>query len=379
MKTQFVKRISKTAAVIALATASSLCLVSNSFADGTNQFSCPGGGPDCLIAGYGQNQYNWLVNPPYDQATIANGNNLLQSLMPDIATTQSNMLGQGILNTLTTVDPTQIMIDSINNFNSPLTPTLASPVTALSVAQAATSSIVCGITPSADICKTAQMPLAEQTASYNLDTLLGPTVYQSINIGGNSTLDQNQSAQAFIQLLSGLNSPMPVVNFSNVASKDLPDLLNRTDVINYLTALRSYAAQEGVGLSNLYHYYAERVSVTGLGAAANLPPPTGSMIPPINASPLQVEDYYANRRLNDSNWYSQMQNASPAAIQREQLYLLAEIRSELFKNRMEMERMTATLSAMELQQAQGARTLLQQSAGAVKDPLKPPLSPNTQQ
>src|SRR5690606_20968040 len=68
-----------------------------------------------------------------------------------------------------------------------------------------------------------------------------------------------------------------------------------------------------------------------------------------NASPLQVEDYLAKKRIMNPNWYASIEAASPTTVLREMLYVMAEMRFELYQQRMQNELVLATLSALQLQ------------------------------
>lgn len=58
------------------------------------------------------------------------------------------------------------------------------------------------------------------------------------------------------------------------------------------------------------------------------------------------------------SWYNKIEHAGPATLQRENLMLLAEMRYELYKNRMINERILATLSTTELQNTENIRLQL---------------------
>jgi len=64
-------------------------------------------------------------------------------------------------------------------------------------------------------------------------------------------------------------------------------------------------------------------------------------------TPLQLESYAANRRLTP-DYYKEMAGAPPAAIARETLFALAEIRQQLYQNQLMGERLLATLSVIAL-------------------------------
>ena len=85
----------------------------------------------------------------------------------------------------------------------------------------------------------------------------------------------------------------------------------------------------------------------GLGTAAGLAATQ-------KASPLQVEAYQANHRIQDSKWYQSVQNASPADVQRNILIVLAEIEHQNYEAHLDRERLLAAITASNLQTNIGA-------------------------
>lgn len=195
-------------------------------------------------------------------------------------------------------------------------------------------------------------------------------------------LCQSFAAQSFISYLSALANPPLIPDFKKLAppiysQTQISQFRSSTKVQNYLTALRSYTAAQSVSLSNLYHLYAERVIQEGLGKTLNVHKYStvdeagkvvpGEVIPDV--SPLQAEEYLAKRRVYDPGWYKEMESTtSPFTLARETLYVLAEIRLELFKNRMETERLLATLSSMQLVALKPEKALLDQQASTIEMP-----------
>ncbi len=168
----------------------------------------------------------------------------------------------------------------------------------------------------------------QQTAPFNLDTLLLPSSYNQ-----NETDDTNQ----FINYVTFQSMPFP-----NLAPKELE---STTAVMqSYKAFLGTYAALQSIGTSNLEALSAERQPVSGLGTLAGMNT--------ADASPLQVDEYNAERRTLNPQWYDQMETANPVTLSRETLYVLAEVRAELYTQRIIQERMLATMSAMQLMQTQ---------------------------
>ena len=128
-------------------------------------------------------------------------------------------------------------------------------------------------------------------------------------------------------------------------------------------ALRSLVAAQSVGASNLYQMMANRIIQPGLGTTVGLVDSQGQPI--ADASNVQVQNYLATRRSQDKNWYAAMSAASPTTVARETLFVLAEIREQLFTLQKQNERMLATMSVMEMQNTQLSKLNLMQLEQAV--------------
>lgn len=298
----------------------------------SNPFNC-GGGVDCLIAGYGVNQQAyWLTQPPPDQAQSMAVGGILQSIMTTPTTDSDAFTLPAIINTLTTVDPTPVAINA------------ATTLPAILVAPG-----LCTKTLFGDCANNPQADAQTKATNFSLNTLLGPVAYQTVN-----NANQQTAAQNFITWVSGITQPIGVIDFSGAklpAGETQTAVESIPDVATYVVMQRTYTAQQAVGLSNLYELFSERVPKKGLGAQAGMPNSTSST----SESPLQIEQYLATRQIADPNWYTSMQTASPAAVSRATLFLLAELPPMLYQLHLDMERMTATLSVMEIQQTAGSR------------------------
>lgn len=205
--------------------------------------------------------------------------------------------------------------------------------------------------------------------------------------GTDKPLCQSYAAQSFIGFVSGLSNPPNIPSFSSLKSKNVSeDQINAfrqsAPVQQYLAELRAYTAEQSVGLNNFYHLYAQRIIQKDLGKKLNVHEfstvdEKGNIVPgqPIaDVSPLEAEEYLARRRVYDPAWYKDMESAtSPLTLARESLYILAEIRLELFKARMENQRLLATLSTLQLQSLRTQKILIDQQASLLKLPSPPSL------
>jgi hypothetical protein len=186
---------------------------------------------------------------------------------------------------------------------------------------------------------------APTTAPINLDSLITPVQYPRTSGEVN---EKQQSALLFINFITGVAQPMPSLNLAAAKNaKERDDILNTPSVKKYFVAFLRQIANYSVGISNFYYLYAERVPIP----TQNRDIPSGLKLPEYltkEASPLAIDQYSATRRIQSKEWYQEMQTTTPATIQREMLYLLAEMRYELFQLRMVNERLLATESAMQI-------------------------------
>lgn len=194
----------------------------------------------------------------------------------------------------------------------------------------------------------------------NMDSLMRPTQYDK---------EQQINARNFIRFITGLASPPPALNFGKLDAKERDAILQNTKVQQYLLALRTLTAMSSVGMSNLYSLYAERVPLK-----MDNPNPQDSQ-KQIEKSALQMQQEMASRRLRDATWYAKMEAAAPATIEREMLYLLAEIRFELFQNRMVNERLLATQSVQQIQNASATPAVMQLQQQFSEINNAPPFTP----
>jgi len=173
------------------------------------------------------------------------------------------------------------------------------------------------------------------TAPLDFNTLIGPSRYDQ---------DKMKSALLFVAFAGGMAHPQETLDFEKEVKPKLKE--GNANALAYMTALRAYAASQSVGLSNLFEMYAQRVPQKNLAKEAGwedkFPGETKDGI-----SPLQLDEYSAKRRITNENWYISMETATPVTVQREMLYVLAEMRQEMFKTRMAIERLTATMSVLQ--------------------------------
>lgn len=159
-----------------------------------------------------------------------------------------------------------------------------------------------------------------------------------------------QAAENFIKLMANMDNTPKTLTASTLSQ---PSAAQK----NYLTRLATFVAIQSVALNNLYQMYNNRVVQTGLGSqvgmvkltenSANSNTKVGAAVS--DASPMQVKQYLAQRRVKNAAWFEEMEKAAPANVDREMLYVLAEMREELFEQRLMYEQMLATMSALQLE------------------------------
>lgn len=205
----------------------------------------------------------------------------------------------------------------------------------------------------------------------NFDSLIGPSGYASSSTSG-STSDPETLALNFIRFVSGLATPVPVASANDLNANGV----SAAQRYDYLVALRTFVAAQSVGTSNLYQIFSRRHVYPGLGSSVGMKQPDtvdangnvtqGAAV--TDASEAQVDDYIAQRRTTSASWYQNMEKATPITVQRETLYVLAEIQTSLNELKKLDEKILATLSTMQLMQLQASKkdlseklTKLQQS------------------
>lgn len=204
--------------------------------------------------------------------------------------------------------------------------------------------------------------------SLSFDSLVGPLVYvpnAKEDTGGSDSDDKKSSnlglfgkdpatqADSFIRYASGSVLPLakPSLNDYNaliktITNKSTPVAQKAAGVAQlnaYRLMLRSYAAQTSVGVSNLYHLMGKRM----VNKKNN------------SASQAELEFQMATSRLasakksgaqdSQSDWLTNLKQATPAEVQRQTAILLAEMNYQLYLSRMSQERLLATMSVLQLQ------------------------------
>lgn len=162
---------------------------------------------------------------------------------------------------------------------------------------------------------------------YNIDSLFAAPYsagslfhYVPANLLANSPFKQylayqQNPGEVYISLVSGALTPPPATEQSNSA---------------YLPQIRRIAAAQTAGVYALQEIFNRSKPVD---SSNTLLQQLGKNLPDNNHQPKnerEIEKFMATRRLDPQNgWYQHLQQASPVELQREQLYLQAEMLYEL--------------------------------------------------
>lgn len=175
---------------------------------------------------------------------------------------------------------------------------------------------------------------------------------------GLTAVNQGQTAANFVRYASGEALPIPLPQYvqyselynkaTNSGGKTSPaeQKISQSVLATYFAALRVYAAQTSVGISNLYYILSKRLPQNQSATGKNM------------QSQAMSEFTMATRRLYDpqqkeakDQWISRINNASPSTVQKEIAILLAEMNYQLYLNRQQGERLLLTNSILLLQNA----------------------------
>jgi intracellular multiplication protein IcmX len=219
-------------------------------------------------------------------------------------------------------------------------------------------------TASADI----QKPKTLHDNYFNFSSLIQPMAY---------TADQETAAKNFITYLTQKyqsfsdnidfgklrNYLLTLQNKPEKLDQALKSITTSSSYEQYQLSARALISERSVALNNLNQLVAERSPIIthepnpglaqvsqaiGVTPATTTDPNTNKTVY-IYASPLQISNYVTTHRTSDPQWYQQMTAASPATVQRETLFVMAEMEAEMQRQHLDNERILATLSASQMQ------------------------------
>ncbi len=213
---------------------------------------------------------------------------------------------------------------------------------------------------SGSVCGKTAVNYYEKNASYfrnnaalRVNTLLNPD-----NSDVTKAQAANPAALDFISFVSGLTSSYSLPQFISNSFNSSATALASDSVKKMFTKklsqkgsqvveMRTYLSQLSVAVNNLYHIYLQNL--------ANIPNPQAGkgkyLIPNAKGfvSRNQMMSYLADHRLQDPNWAKQLLKANPAALMRQQALMQAINLMELDKIRQSMQRLTASMSTMQME------------------------------
>jgi hypothetical protein len=205
----------------------------------------------------------------------------------------------------------------------------------------------------------AQANLAKGNENFNFQSLYSPLVY--------NTPDLENYALNYIRFISGFGTLISSFNLNSFPETQLSIKQKLTiqesgNYQNYMVQRRQLLALQSGLLSNLYWIYARRLPINSIKAG-------DTALGVDHPSVAQIEDYNATWRTKSSTWYTQMATASPSNVERETLYVLAEIRSALHQLHEDNERLIALAVLNQLNTLQVAKQSLALTEKQVLDTI----------
>ncbi len=221
---------------------------------------------------------------------------------------------------------------------------------------------------SQDAEKNSKNKLLQGNENFNFQSLIVPNLYE--------TPEQQNNALNYIRFVSGYGTPLSSINLGSYPESQLSTAQKITIQTSgayqaFLVQRRQLVAQQSAMLTNLYAIYARRLPIQSLNpgdvALGTLQPNTTTNVNNQNAnkhpSAEQIQAFTATWRTANQalapQWFTQMGVASPANVQREQLFVLAEIEALLYRLHQDNERMIALLAINQVANFQTSKQTLQ--------------------
>lgn len=227
----------------------------------------------------------------------------------------------------------------------------------------------------------------------NSNALTGPLMYSTQDLGTNqeknkvaknglNAQNQEQLAANFIRYVSGGVIPIALPkwkDYDTLYTQTLGDRSSSTlttkqmqaqqTLAKYLASLRAYAAQNSVGISNLYFIMSKRMSQTapsGGQTGSTSSGPTSQALTEFNMATWRLYNTTSTGGTSaataaaasgtggtgepgNTPWINSLNNAPPATVEKEIAILLAEINYQLYLDRQVHERLLMTNSILLLQ------------------------------
>ncbi len=168
------------------------------------------------------------------------------------------------------------------------------------------------------------------TNMLDAQNFLGPLAYSSAQIQNN--------AERTVAFLSDYAGPLGSIDLKKLSDK--AELKDTESARKYRVKVYTNAAIRSLLLGNLYDSFNSRIPIAGLAQQSGM-----SNVKNASASLAEVEKYVASRRIKDPKWYETINTAPSIAVQREAVFILAEIQWQLYQLHHDNEKMLQTISA----------------------------------
>lgn len=194
---------------------------------------------------------------------------------------------------------------------------------------------------------------------YNINTLMNPLAYTDAEEKAAGYLLKNLEKSIELPPMQPAQIPQPLTEkqFKAVVKQLTdPDLkYNPMDRIvelqhKYTDVTRALLINRSILMNNFYRIYAKRLEDQAVLSSSVRNTKNERM-----HSEQELSAYLANRRLN-AQWYKAMSEAPPSTIERETLFVLAEMRQQMFEQQKQMEHVLLTLSVMALSQMKSQKS-----------------------
>ncbi|ETO92289.1 hypothetical protein [Legionella oakridgensis] len=317
-------------------------------------------------------------------STTTTGGNISVSSLIDQQPYQSDPGSQSVLNTLTTPDYSYCLgSQTATTFKAdPLTTctNAGQQLTNLKVVNDVIGSLPNPTTffTSGGITGSDNSNLLQQLSSNSLLTPLSYSTESQAASGtsssaGSDTSSQDvltanseaQIAENFIRYVSGGTVPIDLATWTQYGNlytaatgttTDLSTQQAKYTLIQYLSSLRTYAAQTSVGINNLYYILSKRMKSESAQTSEALNEynmATWRLANISNAASGQGGNNQQSQQ--QQQWQQQIQSAPPETVQKEIALLLAEINYQLYLSRQQQERILLTNSILVIQSARSVK------------------------
>ena len=200
----------------------------------------------------------------------------------------------------------------------------------------------------------------------NSNTLIAPLLYSTNNPNNQPTsssqqtppsgaglVAQTQAQQAanFVRYVTGSVAPVSLPQFKDYntlytqavnVNNSVPlatQMQAQAALTSYFTKLRVYAAQTSIAYSNLYYVLSKRMpQTTPPGSASGTT--SSQALNEFNMATWRL--YNSSGGTTNTTWLNQINQASPATVQKEMVTLLAEINYQMYLSRQQEERVLLT-------------------------------------